>query len=261
MTKRNRFYLLIAMLAVNIMPEKARADYYTTEYENQDPGAYYNSEGGNIPVCAGQAGTVALPAILCVPSKDWGNQDAIKNYEENCNGGEIYPSSFYQSDYTRDSKVAYVETNGGYYLCTKDNGWQYVSTLPVPTPCNSSNCSSGNWTNLEASNGAVYQTMTTRYCASNILCRETNPQQRCGSGYYGTSDYAGYGCTKCPKSSDYSANSPGESAGYKIAGNSTAGATNRAQCYIPALGGSSEAGYIDSNGVGTYEFTDNCYWS
>lgn len=261
MTKRNRFYLLIAMLALHTTPEKSYADYYTTEYENMDPGVYYDVADGNTAVCATQPGTVSLPAYLCVPSKDWGNEDAINNYKENCGYVEHKPSSFTQSNVTMGRKVVYVETNGGYYICTKDNGWKYERSLPIVETCSNSNCQNGNWVSLEASNGATYQSSANRYCATTTLCKETNPQQRCGGGYYGTSDYAGYGCNKCPESSDYAANNPGESADYKVEGYSTAGATSIAQCYIPSYGGSVEEGYIDSNGTGTYMFTDNCYWS
>lgn len=262
MTKRNRFYLLIAMLALHTTPEKSYADYYTTEQVNLDPGVYYESEGGNLPVCAGQAGTVSLPAYLCVPSKDWGNRDAIKQYEEDCNAAETFPSSFYQANPTTNNRVEYLERfDGSYLICTKDNGWKYVNSLPVPNPCNSSTCSNGNWTNLEASNGATYQSKAERYCATTTLCKESNPQYRCGAGYYGTSDFAGYGCGSCGESSDDAASSPNVSAGYKVEGYSTAGATTKSQCYIPSYGGSAEEGYIDSNGTGTYMFTSNCYWS
>lgn len=95
-------------------------------------------------------------------------------------------------------------------------------------------CSAGTW----YSAGAGYEQRTNQYDLCGTC--KTKTEYRCAAGYWGSPSSATSGCTACDKLGGH--------------GTSAAGSTSRTKCYVPA-------GAAITDNIGTYKFSNNCYYS
>lgn len=110
-------------------------------------------------------------------------------------------------------------------------------------PCGVALCMplDGTWTTV--SDG--YEKKVDKECTNNYelgTCERTeSTSYRCAAGYYGRTVNGTTGCTRCPSSGG-------------VYGTSAAGSTAITSCYIPS-------GTTSSDGTGTFEYTEDCYYT
>lgn len=113
--------------------------------------------------------------------------------------------------------------------------------------CNTSTCTSDNWSSLRTG----YESRIYRSCSATGTSGTCNSsiQYRCAAGYYGSSSNGTSGCTQCPTWSGVYTNSGKTTL---ARGTSSAGATAITGCYV------APGTYYDA--TGTFKTTSNCQY-
>ncbi len=241
MTKKRRYYVLVATLICSMGIRNGYGTYYT---------------GGlhEVGISSNFCGTISDddPCAVC------GNGGQELCEPDNACFGRGH-KNYKSGDYFDDASLS----SSGYYVCdAAGSGW--VHTDLQPATCDASTCKSTDWEKYNNTSERYYY----RYCEEMTPYRSvciTETRYRCVANYYGQSDAEGspITCDACPSSPDYTAvkNSNGtfKSSGIKAKGLTNGpGAEYISDCYIPALGGSGGEGYID--GTGVYKFTSDCFY-